>query len=163
MPLIRKFEASNWPEVWPILQAINEGGDVFSFLPETPEEEMRRIWVEIPAATFVAVDDDGRVVGTYYIKPNQPGLGAHVCNAGYAVASAARGQGVASRMLEHSLTEAVALGFRAMQFNMVIATNETAIRLWERHGFEVVGRLPGAFRHATLGYVDALVMYKELT
>jgi ribosomal protein S18 acetylase RimI-like enzyme len=116
----------------------------------------------VPAATFVAQGAGQRVLGTYYLKPNQPTLGAHVCNCGYVVAEQARGQGIASAMCEHSQSEARALGFRAMQFNLVVSTNEGAIRLWRKHGFAVVGVLPGAFRHARLGYVDALVMYKQL-
>lgn len=122
---------------------------------------MRRTWIEVPTATFVAVLD-GKVVGTYFLKPNQPGLGSHVCNAGYAVASSARGKGIATLMCEDSQVQAVAMGFRAMQFNLVVATNERAVRLWQRLGFEIVGRLPGVFRHRQLGYVDAFVMFKTL-
>jgi hypothetical protein len=102
------------------------------------------------------------VVGTYFIKPNQPGLGDHVCNCGYVVSPSAQGQGIAARMCEHSQQWAVANGFRAMQFNLVVATNERAVRLWERLGFSAVGRLPGAFRHQRLGFVDASVMLKQL-
>lgn len=110
----------------------------------------------------MATDTGGAVIGTYFLKPNQPGLGSHVCNCGYVVAAQARGRGVAAAMCEHSQDQARALGFRAMQFNFVVATNESAVRLWQRQGFAVVGRLPGAFRHQKLGFVDALVMYKQL-
>jgi len=106
---------------------------------------------------------DGQVLGTYFIKPNQPGLGAHVCNCGYVVAPAAQGQGIASEMCQHSQAEAKAMGFRAMQFNLVVSTNQRAVRLWRKLGFSVVGTLPRAFRHLHLGYVDALVMFKELS
>jgi ribosomal protein S18 acetylase RimI-like enzyme len=123
---------------------------------------MQNAWVEVPARSFVASDSEGRILGTYFIKANQPGLGAHVCNCGYVVAPTAQGRGVATLMCEHSQTQALAMGFRAMQFNFVVATNTRAIRLWERLGFSVVGRLPGAFNHQTLGYVDALVMFKQL-
>jgi len=123
---------------------------------------MRTIWVERATATFIACAEDGRVLGSYYIKPNQPALGAHVCNCGYVVAPAAQGRGVATALCEHSQRIARSLGFRAMQFNLVVVTNERAIRLWRRLGFSVVGSLPGAFRHRDLGFVDALVMYKEL-
>ena len=102
------------------------------------------------------------VLGTYYIKPNQPDLGGHVCNCGYIVSENARGKGIASEMCEHSQHEAVRRGFRSMQYNLVVTTNEGAIRLWKRHGFEVVGTLSEAFRHPQLGYVDAHVMYKKL-
>jgi GNAT superfamily N-acetyltransferase len=118
--------------------------------------------MDLPAATFVACDEQGQVLGTYYLKANQPGLGAHVCNAGYVVAPVAQGQGVAAAMCEHSQEQARALGFLAMQFNLVVSTNERAVRLWNHLGFATVGRLPGAFRHARLGLVDALVMFKTL-
>ena len=159
---IRRYQESDWPMVWSILKATISAGDTFAFSPESTEEEMHYAWIDVPAATFVACDDTGRVTGTYYIKPNQPGLGAHVCNAGYVVAPDAQGKGIASQMCEHSQAQAIAMGFRAMQFNIVVATNERAIRLWQKHGFSIVGRLPGAFRHQRLGYVDALVMFKQL-
>ena len=99
---------------------------------------------------------------SYFIKPNQPGPGAHVCNCGYVVSPAAQGQGVASLMYEHSQQQAVAMGFRAMQFNLVVASNVRAVRLWQHLGFAIVSTLPGAFRHHPLGYVDAHVMFKTL-
>jgi RimJ/RimL family protein N-acetyltransferase len=159
---IREYCGDDWPQVWPILQATFATGDTYTFAPDSSEAEIHTAWIELPAATFVALDADGRIVGTYYVKPNQPGLGAHVCNCGYVVAPAAQGRGVATLMCEHSQASAVAMGFRAMQFNAVVATNERAVRLWQRLGFAVAGRLPGAFRHQRLGYVDALVMYKQL-
>jgi RimJ/RimL family protein N-acetyltransferase len=159
---IRKFRDTDWPAVWPILHAIIAAGETYSFSPQSTEHEIRRIWVENPSATFVACDPRGAILGTYFIKPNQPGLGDHVCNCGYVVAPIAQGQGLAAAMCEHSQRVAVEMGFRAMQFNFVVATNERAIRLWERLGFAVVGRLPGAFRHQRLGFVDALVMFKAL-
>jgi RimJ/RimL family protein N-acetyltransferase len=120
------------------------------------------VWIEMPQATYVAKDPVGAVIGTYYLKPNQPALGSHVCNCGYVVSERARGQGVASLMCEHSQYEARRLGFRAMQFNLVVSTNEGAVRLWKKLGFDIVGTLPGAFRHPRDGYVDAFVMFKEL-
>jgi len=160
--LIRRFAAEDWPAVHAMLQATFRAGDTYAFAPDSSEEQIRRAWIEAPAATYVACTADGRVQGTYYLKPNQPGLGAHVCNCGYVVAPDAQGAGIATAMCEHSQAEARALGFRAMQFNLVVATNERAVRLWQRLGFAIVGTLPGAFRHARLGYVDALVMYKVL-
>lgn len=119
------------------------------------------VWLNKPTATYVA-ELDGAVVGTYTIKPNQPGLGSHVCNCGYMVSAAARGKGIGAAMGEHSQVEAWRLGFLAMQFNLVVSTNEDAVRLWSRLGFEIVGTLPGAFHHSRLGFVDAYVMYKWL-
>jgi RimJ/RimL family protein N-acetyltransferase len=162
MTVIRELRESDWPRLWPLLRDTIAAGDTYSFAPDSSETEIRRIWVESPSATFVACDDANEILGTYFIKPNQPGLGDHVCNCGYVVAPAAAGRGLATAMCEHSQAWALRHGFRAMQFNFVVATNERAVRLWQRLGFEIVGRLPGAFRHRDLGYVDALVMYKTL-
>lgn len=162
MALIRRFEPADWIAVWPILHATFEAGDTYAFEPQSTEAEIRRAWVEIPAATYVACADDGHILGTYYIKANQPGLGSHVCNCGYVVAADAQGQGIAAAMCRHSQQQALALGFRAMQFNLVVSTNTRAIRLWQRLGYSIVATLPDAFRHSRLGYVDALVMYKML-
>ena len=159
---IREYVESDWPELWPLLHATFASGDTYAFAPDSSEADIHKAWIDVPSATFVAREADGRLAGTYYIKPNQPGLGGHVCNCGYVVASWAKGQGIATAMCEHSQASAVAMGFRAMQFNSVVVTNERAVRLWQRLGFAVVGRLPGAFRHRQLGYVDALVMYKQL-
>jgi len=162
MQAIRKYRDSDWPAVRSILNETIRTGDTFPFAPDSTEAEIHKAWVEAPAATFVACAPDGTILGSYYIRPNQPGLGAHVCNCGYVVAAHARGRGAASLMCEHSQSEAVAMGFRAMQFNFVVSTNERAVRLWQRLGFSTIGRLPGAFRHSSLGYVDALVMFKQL-
>ena len=162
MPLIRPYQETDWPSVWPILHTMFLAGDTYSFAPDSTEAEIHKFWIELPAATLVACSPEGRILGTYFIKPNQPGLGSHVCNCGYVVAPEAQGQGIASAMCEHSQAEAVAMGFRAMQFNFVVSTNERAVRLWQKLGFAIVGRLPGAFRHQQLGFVDALVMFKQL-
>jgi RimJ/RimL family protein N-acetyltransferase len=159
---IRAYVKSDWPRIWPILQETIRAGDTYTFSPHSNEEEMLKAWVEVPAKTFVACDSEGVILGTYFIKPNQPGLGAHVCNCGYIVAFSAQGRGIAARMCEHSQAQALTMGFKSMQFNFVVSTNVRAIRLWERLGFSVVGRLPGAFNHLKLGYVDALVMFKQL-
>ena len=159
---VRPFQDADWAEVWPLLRSTFAAGETYTFAPDIDEAEARRLWIDAPQATFVAVED-GRILGTYFIKPNQPALGAHVCNCGYVVAANSEGRGIAARMCEHSQRWAVEQGFRAMQFNFVVSTNERAVRLWERLGFEVVGRLPGAFQHHRLGFVDALVMFKTLT
>lgn len=159
---IRKFRETDWPAVWPLLRDTFAAGDTYTFAPQCAEADIHRAWVEIPRATFVACDANGRLLGTYFLKANQPGLGDHVCNCGYVVAPNAQGRGIAASMCEHSQRVAVELGFRAMQFNFVVVTNERAIRLWERMGFAIVGRLPGVFRHQRLGFVDALVMFKTL-
>lgn len=162
MITIRAFQEGDWDATWRILEPVFRAGESYPFSPEFPEEKARRFWVDKPSATFVAEDEDGTVVGTYFIKPNQASLGAHVCNCGYVVSEEARGQGIASKMCEHSQREALARDFRSMQFNFVISTNEAAIRLWKKQGFEVVGTLPEAFRHPRKGFVDAYVMFKKL-
>jgi ribosomal protein S18 acetylase RimI-like enzyme len=145
-----------------MLQSTFQAGETYTFAPDSTEAEIHRAWIETPSATFVAGDPEGRILGTYFIKPNQPGLGAHVCNCGYVVSPEAQGRGVATAMCEHSQAAAVAMGFRAMQFNCVVSTNEPAVRLWQKQGFAIVGRLPGAFKHPRAGYVDAFVMFKQL-
>ncbi len=162
MTTIRRFQAADWPEIWALLRNTFASGDTYAYAPDSTEAEIHHAWITSPAATYVACDDAGQILGTYTLKPNQPGLGGHVCNCGYVVAPAAQGQGLATAMCLHSQAQALDLGFRAMQFNLVVATNERAVRLWQHLGFAVVGRLPGAFRHPTRGFVDALVMFKTL-
>jgi ribosomal protein S18 acetylase RimI-like enzyme len=160
---IRHFRDTDWVDVWPILRNTFSAGDTYAFDPQSSEDDIRHAWIALPQRTFVAVDDAGAIIGTYFIKPNQPGLGAHVCNCGYVVSAEAQGKGVASAMCEHSQAQARAMGFRAMQFNLVVSTNVRAVQLWQRLGFAIVGTLPEAFRHRKLGFVDAFVMYKRLT
>ena len=146
-----------------MLQATFAAGDTYTFSPQSTEAEIHKAWIELPAATFVACNEAGEILGTHFIKPNQPGLGAHVCNCGYVVSASAQGQGIASQMCEHSQKLAVEMGFRAMQFNFVVSTNTGAVRLWQKLGFEIVGSLPGVFQHQKLGFVDAFVMFKNLS
>jgi ribosomal protein S18 acetylase RimI-like enzyme len=160
---IKPYKELDWPSVWHIIEPVFRAGETYPFSTDISEKEAHQAWIEVPAAIFVAVDANNDILGTYYIKPNQPGLGAHVCNCGYIVANEAQGRGIASAMCEHSQAEALARGFRAMQYNLVVSTNEGAINLWKRHGFEVVGRLPQAFQHTQFGFVDAIVMYKLLS
>jgi L-amino acid N-acyltransferase YncA len=161
MHTIREATAADWLAIWAMFRDAAASGEVFAYDEHTPEEVARKLWAEPPAATFVA-EDDGRVVGTYFVRPNQPGRGNHVANGGYLVAADARGRGLASALCEHSVGTARRLGYRAMQFNYVVSTNAAAVRTWEKHGFAVVGRLPDAFRHVELGYVDVLVMFRRL-
>lgn len=159
---IRPFRDSDWNATWQVIEPVFKSGETFAFSPDISEQEAYRVWADVPSATYVAIEEDQGVIGTYYIKSNQPGLGAHVCNCGYIVGEKARSRGVASEMCIHSQQEAKRLGYRAMQYNLVVATNEAAIRLWKRHGFDVVGTLPDAFQHRQRGFVDGLVMYKLL-
>lgn len=160
--MIRPLRVDDWPAAWRIMEPVFRSGETYSFDRRISEGEAFRVWVEQPVATFVTEDGAGNLTGTYYIKPNQPGQGAHVCNCGYIVVEAARGRGIASAMCEHSQSEALRLGFRAMQYNLVVSTNSAAVRLWQTHGFDIAGTLPGAFSHPLAGYVDAFIMYKTL-
>jgi GNAT superfamily N-acetyltransferase len=158
---IRLHTASDTQEIWSILEPTFRAGETYTVNRDISRAEAIEYWCRPSHETFVA-EDDGRVLGTYFLRANQAGGGAHVANCGYITAPAAQGRGVAKAMLQHSLDRARERGFRAMQFNFVISTNARAIRTWERNGFAVVGRLPEAFHHPTLGYVDALVMYRRL-
>lgn len=144
-----------------ILMPTIREGTTYALDPEMGEAEALAYWMGADKEVFVA-EEEGVVLGTYFLRPNQAGGGRHVCNCGYMTSAAATGRGVARSMCAHSLDHARARGYRAMQFNFVVSTNERAVRLWERMGFEIVGRLPGAFRHPDAGYVDALVMYRGL-
>ena len=159
---INKIEESDWSLIWKILEPVFRSGETYAFSPDISETEAHRVWVENPVATYVAKDNFDNILGTYYIKPNQPTLGAHVCNCGYIVSESARGKGIASLMCQHSQQAAKQLGFRAMQFNLVVSTNEVAVRLWQKLGFEIIGTLTEAFKHSKYGFVDAFVMYKQL-
>ena len=147
--------------IWEIFQQVIVAGDTYVFEQETSRGDALKYWFSDHHRTFVLIEN-GRVSGTYILKENQPGRGSHVANASYMVSSDARGKGVGSLMCRHSLEEARQLGFTAMQFNMVVSTNEAAISLWKRHGFRIVGTLPKVFRHATQGLVDAYVMHRFL-
>jgi len=159
---IRPYEVADWPGVWALLEPVFRAGETFPHDPAIPEEEARAAWLEQSKTVMVAVDAAGALVGTYYLRPNSLALGAHVANAGYVVSDHCRRQGIGSRLCQHSLQAARRLGFRLMQFNLVVSTNTAGIRCWQRNGFEIVGTLPGAFRHKQLGYVDALVMVQAL-
>ncbi len=159
---IRPFEPDDWPGVWRLLEPVFRAGETFPHDPAITEADARGLWVEQSQAVMVALDAGGAVVGSYYLKPNSLCLGAHVANAGFVVAEPCRGQGIGSCLCQHSLQAARRLGFRAMQFNLVVSTNTAGIHCWERNGFRTVGTLPGAFRHKQLGYVDALVMFQGL-
>lgn len=158
---IRRATDSDWDSIWEIFHAVIRQGDTYVYDPATTKEEGRAIWMIPHGTTYVACQGD-QVVGTYLLRANQPGLGSHVANAGYMVASGEAGRGVGRAMCEHSLEEARRAGFLAMQFNFVVSTNERAVALWQRMGFQIVGTLPKVFRHRTLGLVDAYVMHREL-
>ncbi len=159
--MIRKAQARDFEQIWPLFQEIVRSGDTYAYPRNINKIDAFEVWITTPRETYL-VTVDNEVLGTYYIKSNQLGPGQHVCNCGYMVSSTARGQGLASSMCEHSQKVAKKLGYQAMQFNFVASSNEGAIRLWTKLGFEIVGRLPKAFNHPINGLIDALVMYKWL-
>ncbi len=159
---IRPYEPADWAAVWGLLEPVFRAGETFPHDPAITAAEARALWVEQSQAVMVAIDAAGAVVGTYYLRPNALSLGAHVANAGYGVASSCRRQGIGSRLCRHSLQMARRLGYRAMQFNLVVSTNTAGLRCWQRNGFRIVGTLPGAFRHRQLGFVDAHVLFQSL-
>lgn len=159
--LIKQATAADFDNIWPIVHAIASAGESYAYPRHLSRDDAKRLWIDIPRKTFVA-GEGGVTLGTYYIKTNQQGAGDHVCNCGYMVAPDARGRGIATLMCNHSQNVAMELGYKAMQFNFVVSSNEGAIRLWHKLGFETVGRLPKAFNHPSMGYIDAFVMYKWL-
>jgi GNAT superfamily N-acetyltransferase len=159
--LIREATKSDFEKIWPIFSEISSAGETYAYPRDITKEEGKKLWMDMPRKTFVAEREEG-ILGTYYIKTNQAGPGSHVCNCGYMVTPISRGKGVATAMCEHSQQIALELGYEAMQFNLVASTNKGAVRLWLKLGFDIVGRLPRAFKHPSKGNVDAFVMYKWL-
>ncbi len=162
MPYIRLFKEEDLPDLWQVLKPTFRSGDTYAFPTDISEDQAYEIWVKLPQATYVYLNDEEEITGTYYIKPNQLGPGAHVCNCGYVVSEKARGQGIAPKLNLDSQEEAIKKGYRAMQYNAVVSTNEKAVRLWLSLGFKKVGILPGAFKHPEKGYVDSFVLFKTL-
>jgi GNAT superfamily N-acetyltransferase len=158
---IRAAVATDAPALWAILEPMVRAGETYTLPRDLSERDALDYWCS-PAHETLVAEEDGRILGTYYLRANQRGGGDHVANCGYLTASAAQGRGIARLMLEDSLERARRRGFRAMQFNFVVSTNVRAVKTWESYGFEIVGRLPLAFRHPSLGLVDALVMFKNL-
>ncbi len=158
---IRKASEADKSGVWAIIKEVIAGGDTYVFAPDTPETEMLDYWFSPEKYNYVAVLE-GEIVGTYWLKANQPGLGSHVGNAAYMVAPSAKGKRIGRLMAEHSLDEARGLGFESMQFNFVVKSNEVAVNLWKSIGFEVIGEIPDAFHHRTNGPTNAYIMYRRL-
>jgi len=159
--LIRLSRPEDAAAIWSILEPTIRAGETYTLDPDMSEAEALAYWMGVDKETFV-IEEDGIILGTYYMRQNQSGGGAHVCNCGYMTRAGATGRGIARRMCEHSIDHARARGYRAMQFNFVVSTNDRAVRLWRSLGFEIVGRLPRAFNHPTRGYVDAFVMFRTL-
>jgi len=158
---IKLAQEIHYQEIWNIFHNIVKAGDTYVYDPNTTQEEALAIWCSPIVTTYVATLDD-KVMGTYIIKPNFPGLGSHIANCSYMVSDQARGLGVGRAMAEHSIKLAKELGFIAIQFNIVVSSNETAIKLWQALGFEIIGTTLKGFNHQKLGYIDSYIMYKSL-
>lgn len=159
---IRRAHAGDEQGIWQIIEPMIREGETCALPREMDQDQAVAFWLGGDHTAYVA-EDNGRLVGTYYIRPNQRGGGSHIANAGYVTAADCKGRGIARRMGEHSLEMARQQGYRAMQFNIVVATNAPAVHLWQSLGFKIIGTLPGVFQHPTLGYVDAHVMFRTLT
>jgi len=158
---IRLADMNDADDIWSILYPVFRAGETYTLPRDITRDEAISYWFARGNCVFVA-EEDGKVFGTYYLRSNQRGGGSHVCNCGYMTAAHATGRGVARMMCLHSKEQAKNSGFRAMQFNFVVSTNERAVKLWQSLGFEIVGRLPAAFHHPSNGFVDALVMFAPL-
>jgi L-amino acid N-acyltransferase YncA len=159
--LIRTAAAADGDAIWKIMEPIVRAGEAYTLPRDMEKENALAYWYSAEHEVFVA-EENGEIVGTYFLQANQRGGGAHVANCGYMTATHAMGRGVARAMCAHSLERARERGFRAMQYNFVVSSNERAVRLWQKFEFEIVGRLPKAFLHPILGYVDAYIMYRDL-
>jgi L-amino acid N-acyltransferase YncA len=161
IPVIRPAAPEDGAAIWAILEPVIRAGEAYALDRDMTREAALATWLGPDRASFVA-EAEGQVLGTYYLRANQAGGGAHIANCGYATHVEARGRGIARAMAEHSFAEARARAFRAMQFNFVVSSNAPAVRLWHALGFETVGRVPEAFDHPALGLVDALVLYRRV-
>lgn len=159
--LIRPAASSDGAAIWELLEPTIRAGETQALPHDMTREQALEYWFAPGHQVFV-LEQVGTRVGTYFLRANQAGGGSHVANCAYVVSPAATGRGIAQAMCKHSLEHARAEGFLAMQFNFVVSSNERAVRLWQHLGFQIVGRLPKAFRHPSLGLVDALVMHREL-
>jgi L-amino acid N-acyltransferase YncA len=163
MVVIRKADEKNdYNDVWDIFSSVIQSGDTLVFDPDTPKSDLHRLWFADYMDTFVAVDDHGEMMGTYFIKPNQIDLGNHIANCGYMVNPKYHGRGIGKIMCEHSVRYAKESGYMGIQFNIVVSTNASAVKLWQKFGFNIIGTTPKGFRHKRLGLVDTYIMFKDL-
>jgi len=159
---IREAGASDIDKVWEIFSKVIKSGDTYVFSPDTLKGDLKKHWFADYMETYV-VEDNGLILGTYIIKPNQIGLGNHIANCSYMVNPNAQGKGIGKKLCEHSLEIARKNNFEGIQFNIVVSTNKGAIELWKKYGFEITGVTPNGFRHSKLGFVDTYIMYKNLS
>ncbi|MBQ4818921.1 GNAT family N-acetyltransferase [Aquimarina sp. MMG016] len=158
---IREARLDDEDSIWEIFKSVIKTGDTYVFDPKTKKESLSKLWFASYMQTYVLEEND-KILGTYIIKPNQIDLGSHIANCSYMVHPNAQGKGVGKMLCEHSLELAKKVGYKAIQFNIVVSTNTPAIRLWKKYGFEIIGTIPKGFKHSSLGYVDAYIMFREL-
>jgi ribosomal protein S18 acetylase RimI-like enzyme len=159
--IIRLATPTDHEAVWHIISNVISTGDTYVFAPDSSQEKMLTYWFSADKYTYVA-EENNEILGTFYLKENQMDLGAHMVNAGYMVSENARGKGIGKAMAEFSLREAKRIGFRGMQFNLVVKTNERAVKLWLKMGFSIIGEIPEAYKHSSLGFVNAYIMYQKI-
>jgi len=158
---IREATINDHDGIWEIFEQVIKPGDTYAFDPNSKREDLPKLWFAPGMKVYVA-EENGKILGTYFIKPNQTGLGAHIANCGYMVHPEIRGRGLGKLMFDHSWAVAKESGYRGMQFNFVVSTNRVAVKLWEKLGFKIIGTIPKGFNHQKLGYVDAYIMFREI-
>lgn len=158
---IRKATETDIDQVWEIFSEVIEKGDTYIFHPDTPKKDIKKHWFADYMETYV-IEQNGQILGTYIIKPNQIDLGNHIANCSYMVSSKTQGKGIGKKLCEHSLKRAKEMSFEGIQFNIVVSSNKAAVELWKKFGFEIIGTTPKGFRHSELGFVDTHIMYKDL-
>jgi len=158
---IREATPKDYDQVWEIFSSVIKMGNTYVFNPNTPKSDLQRHWFADYMTTFV-IEEEGIILGTYIIKPNQIDLGNHIANCSYMVSPKAQGKGIGKKLCEHSIQFAIENGYHAIQFNIVVSTNKSAVHLWKKYGFRIIGTVPDGFRHIKRGFVDAYIMYKKL-
>jgi L-amino acid N-acyltransferase YncA len=158
---IREATSNDYDAVWDIFKQVIATGDTYVFSPETPKKDLLKYWFAPYMKTFVLTEDD-QILGSYVLKPNQVDLGSHIANGSYMVNPQFQGKGIGKLLCSHSLEMTKALGYQAIQFNIVVSTNEAAVHLWQKFGFQIIGTIPKGFNHQKLGYVDAYIMFREV-
>lgn len=158
---IVEINSSKFDEIWAVLSPVFKTGETYPIAPDATKEDGKAYWFA-PDKRVYAASDQGEIVGTYYIKPNQIGLGSHVCNAGFVVAAEHSGKGYGTLLGWHALQTAKEMGYESMQFNLVVANNIASLKIWQKLGFDVIGTIPEAFNYRGEKHIDAYILYKKL-
>lgn len=159
---IRPATSADLDRVWQLWKIIMDQKIYFPYDDSYTREQIEAGWINLTNSIHVA-EQEGTIVGAYILKPNQPGYGSHIANAAYLVDTQVRSQGIGAQLCAHSVATAGVLGYRGLQFNLVVSTNKAAIRVWQANGFKIIGTVPGGFYHVELGYVDAYIFFRDLT